>query len=318
MLILVLISQSVFKDRFKNKQKEFGIKKLKVTSKSKSKISKDLQNKTILITGGAGSVGSELIKYMINYPVKTIRVLDIDEHALFKLGREIKNSKLRLLLGSILDKDRVNMAANNVDIIFHCAAVKNIEISEYNPIETIDINVNGTVNLIKAAINNAPLKFINISTDKAVEPSTLYGTTKQLGERLTTWAGNNFSNSKFATVRFGNIFETRGNVIEVWKGEMKDNLALSITDPLMKRYFFHIDEAISFILNCLPLIKGGEIFIPKMKLVKIKDLANKLSKKQKIVGIRQGEKFEEILMSKSEKERSIEKRDLWIILPEKH
>jgi len=318
LFILVLISQSVFKDRFKNKQKEFGIKKLKVTSKSKSKISKDLQNKTILITGGAGSVGSELIKYMINYPVKTIRVLDIDEHALFKLGREIKNSKLRLLLGSILDKDRVNMAANNVDIIFHCAAVKNIEISEYNPIETIDINVNGTVNLIKAAINNAPLKFINISTDKAVEPSTLYGTTKQLGERLTTWAGNNFSNSKFATVRFGNIFETRGNVIEVWKGEMKDNLALSITDPLMKRYFFHIDEAISFILNCLPLIKGGEIFIPKMKLVKIKDLANKLSKKQKIVGLRQGEKFEEILMSKSEKERAIEKRDLWIILPEKH
>ena len=291
---------------------------MRINPKSKSKISKEVRNKTILITGGAGSVGSELTKYLLNYPVKTIRVLDIDEHALFKLGREIKNSKLRLLLGSILDKDRVNMAANNVDIIFHCAAIKNIEISEYNPIETIDINVNGTVNLIKAAINNAPLKFINISTDKAAEPSTLYGTTKQLSERLTTWAGNNFSNSKFATVRFGNIFETRGNVIEVWKGEIKNNLALSITDPLMKRYFFHIDEAISFILNCLPLIKGGETFIPKMKLVKIKDLANRLSKKQKIIGIRQGEKFEEILMSKSEKERSIEKRDLWIILPEKH
>jgi len=294
------------------------MKELKITPKSKSQISKELRNKTILITGGAGSVGSELIKYLLNYPVKTIRVLDIDEHALFKLGRDVKNSKLRLLLGSILDKDRVNLAANSVDIIFHCAAIKNIEISEYNPIETIDINVNGTVNLIKAAINNAPLKFINISTDKAVEPSTLYGTTKQLSERLTTWAGSNFSTSKFATVRFGNIFETRGNVIEVWKGEMKNNLALSITDPLMKRYFFHIDEAISFILNCLSLIKGGEIFIPKMKLVKIKDLANKLSKKHKIIGLRQGEKFEEVLMSKSEKQGAIEKDDFWIIRPKKY
>ncbi|RZD48705.1 MAG: hypothetical protein CXT78_00915 [Thaumarchaeota archaeon] len=291
--------------------------KRKKSKKSNSKFEKDLKNKTILITGGAGSVGTVLTKRILSYSVKSVRVLDIDEHALFKLGREVKNPKLRLLLGSILDKDRVNMAANNVDIIIHCAAIKNIEISEYNPIETINTNVNGTVNLIKAAINNAPIKFINISTDKAAEPSTLYGTTKQLSEKTITWAGNYISNAKFATVRLGNIFETRGNVMEVWRKEKKENLPLSITDPLMKRYFFHVDEAVSFILNCLPMIKAGEIFIPKMKLYKIKDLADKFSKKQKIIGLRQGEKFEEVLLSKSEKERAIEKSDLWIINPEK-
>ena len=290
--------------------------KKKISKKNNSKFEKELKNKTVLITGGAGSVGKILTKRMLSCSVKSVRVLDTDEHALFKLGREVKSSKLRLLLGSILDQDRVNMAANNVDIIIHCAAIKNIEISEYNPIETINTNVNGTVNLIKAAINNAPIKFLNISTDKAAEPSTLYGTTKQLSEKTISWAGTYLSNAKFATVRLGNIFETRGNVMEVWRKEEKENLPLSITDPLMKRYFFHIDEAVSFILNCLLMIKSGEIFIPKMKSYKIKDLADKLSKKQKIIGLRQGEKFEEILLSKLEKERAIEKNDLWILKPE--
>ena len=120
----------------------------------KSKIKKNdnlvrvLKNKTLLITGGGGSVGSTLTKKILQYPVKAVRVLDIDEHALFKLGREIHDDRLRLLLGSVLDKDRVEIASNNVDIIIHTAAIKNIEISEFNPIETIDVNINGTVNMI--------------------------------------------------------------------------------------------------------------------------------------------------------------------------
>ena len=151
------------------------------TKKNTSKqISKDLKNKTILVTGGAGSIGSHLVKKLLDYPVKSVRVLDIDEHALFRLNRDVNNSRFRPLLGNILDKDRVEMAGNDVDIIFHLAAIKNIEISEFNPIETIDANVIGTVNMIKMTMKNKPKKFLNISTEKYVASSTLYGATKLL------------------------------------------------------------------------------------------------------------------------------------------
>jgi len=203
-------------------------------------ITKELRNKTILITGGAGSIGSHLTKRILDYPVKSIRVLDIDEHALFKLGRTVKDNRLRLLLGSILDCERIELAGKNVDIVFHTAAIKNIEISEYNPMETIDTNVNGTVNLVKMVMKNNPQKFLNISTDKAVESTSLYGTTKNLGEKLITWAGQYLRPTKFASTRFGNVIETRGNVFEIWNEEKMEDKPLSITHPSMKRYFFNI------------------------------------------------------------------------------
>jgi len=274
---------------------------------------KELRNKTVLVTGGAGSVGSYLTKRLLDYSVKSVRVLDINEHALFQLGRSIKDKRLRLLLGSVNDKERIKMAGNNVDIVIHAAAIKNLEISEFNPIETIETNINGTVNMIKMAMVNKPKKFINISTDKAAEPATLYGTTKQLGERLTSWAGSHNFSTKFCSVRFGNIFETQGNVFEVWEEEKKKNEPLSITDPKMKRYLFHIDEAVSFILNSLLFVKEGEIFVPKMKSYPIKTLASKVSKNHKIIGLRRGEKIEEILITKSEKKIATEKKDMWII-----
>jgi len=239
----------------------------------------------------------------------------INEHALFQLGRSIKDKRLRLLLGNILDKDRLDLAGNNADIVIHAAAIKNIEISEYNPIETIDININGTVNMIKMAMKNKPKKFLNVSTDKAANPSTLYGTTKQLSERLTSWAGAHIKSTKFASVRFGNVLESRGNVFEIWKEQEKNKVPLTITDPAMKRYFFHVDEAIDFVLQCIPLIKEGEIFIPKMKLQSIKEMANKISKKHKITGIRRGEKIQEILITDEEKKMAKENKNMWIIQP---
>lgn len=284
-----------------------------VDIKFKNSLSNELKNKTVLITGGAGSIGSELAKTILKYPVKSVRVLDIDEYALFKLKREISDSRLRFLLGSILDKERLEIAGNNADIIIHTAAVKNIEITEYNPIETIDVNVNGTVNMIKMAIRNKPKKFLNISTDKASDASTLYGTTKQLSEKLISWASGRVGKTKFSSIRFGNVIETRGNVFEVWNDEIKKNQPLSITDPDMKRYFFHIHEAIDFILRCLLITDKGEIFIPKMKSHNIKDLATKISKNHRIIGVRQGEKHEESLISESEKRLAKEKKDMWII-----
>lgn len=281
----------------------------------KKALVKELKNKVILVTGGAGSIGSVLVKKLLGYPVKSVRVLDIDEHALFKLNRTFKDPRLRLLLGSILDKERIEMAGNNVDIIFHLAAIKNIEISEFNPIETVDTNINGTINMIKMSMRNKPAKFLNISTDKAAESTTLYGTTKQMSERLTSWAGTHLPSTKFASVRFGNVMETRGNVFEIWKEELKNDIPLSITDPKMKRYFFHAEEAIDFILQCIPLMNEGEIFVPKMKIYNIKDMANKISKNHKIIGIRRGEKIEEILITDKEKKKATEKSDMWVIKP---
>ena len=281
--------------------------------KMKSAITKELKNKTLLITGGAGSVGSELVKKILEFPVKTVRVLDIDEHALFRLNRSINDKRLRLLLGSITDKERVEMAGNQVDIVLHLAAIKNIEISEFNPIETIDTNVQGMINLLKMSMRNNPKKFLNVSTDKAVESSTLYGTTKQICERLTSWAGNHMQQTKFASIRLGNVRETRGNVFEIWDEEKKNNQPLSITDPKMERYFVHVDEAVENILKCIPLINLGEIFVPKMESFKIKDLALEISKKHKVIGIRQGEKLEEILITEEEMKKAQNKKDMWII-----
>jgi len=280
---------------------------------NKSNLTKLLKNKVILITGGAGSLGSSLAKELLNYPIKSLRVFDNNEHTLFKLKRSLNDSRVRLLLGNILDKDRIELAGFGVDIVIHTAALKNIEITEYNPIEAIDVNVNGTINLIKSVIKNKPKIFINISTDKGAEPSTLYGNTKQLGERLTNWAGHYILTTKFATVRLGNIIETRGNVFEVWDEQLKNNLPLSITDSKMKRYFFHIEEAVDFILQCMLHVNKGEIFVPKMKLHTISDLASKLSKNQKIIGARQGEKLQEILITEDEKRISKEKENMWII-----
>jgi FlaA1/EpsC-like NDP-sugar epimerase len=278
-----------------------------------SQLKKLLKNKVILITGGAGSLGSSLAKEFLTYPVASVRVFDNNEHALFKLKRSLNDPRARLLLGTILDKDRIELAGFGVDIVIHTAALKNIEITEYNPIDTIDVNVNGTINMIKSVIQNKPKIFINISTDKVAESSTLYGATKQLGERLTNWAGPHILSTKFATVRLGNIIETRGNVFEVWNEQLEKKQPLTITDTKMKRYFFHMDEAINFIFQCMLQVNRGEIFVPKMKLYSITDLASKISKNHTIIGPRQGEKLQEILITEEEKKVSKEKENMWII-----
>ena len=278
-----------------------------------SKISKLLKNKIILISGGAGSVGSALAEKILDFQVKQVRIMDINEHALFQVKRKLNDPRLRILFGNITDKERLEIAGKNVDIIIHAAALKNIEITEFNAMDTININVNGTVNMIDMAIKNEPEIFLNISTDKAAGSSTIYGTTKELGEKITTWARIHFQDTKFASVRFGNVIETRGNVFEVWQKENDEGKPLSITNPEMKRYFFHIDEAVNFILECLTKINCGTLFIPKMKSYKIKELAEKISKKHKIIGLRPGEKMEEVLITDEEKKIASEEKGMWIL-----
>jgi len=271
----------------------------------------ELKNKVILVTGGSGSIGSALVARLLKYPVKSVRVLDINEYELFNLKRLINNPKLRLFLGSIDDKDRVEIACNGVDIIFHLAAAKNIEITEYNPIETINTNINGIINLIQMTIKNKPKKFINLSTDKAANPTTLYGSTKQISEQLTSWATT--KDTKFASVRFGNVLDTRGGVFELWQNQVKENKPLSITDVAMERFFIEKEKAITYILKCMMLANDGEIFVPKLKSFKMIDLANAISKKHKIIGMRYGEKINEELLTEQEKRIAKETKEMWII-----
>ena len=281
--------------------------------KQKINLSKTLKNKTILVTGGSGSICSVLIKRLLKFPIHSIRVLDINEHSLFNLKRSLDDKRLRFFLGSINDLERVDRACQGADVIIHAAAVKNVDITEFNPFETIETNIQGTMNMIKSAMKHNPEKFINISTDKAVNPSTLYGSTKQIGEKLICWASDHIDLTKFSTIRFGNVIETRGNIFELWMEQAKNNVPLDITDPKMKRYFFHVDEAVDFILQCITISKGGEIFVPKMDLFNIIEFANKISKNHKIIGIRQGEKLSESLLTDSEKKYSIEKNNMWVI-----
>jgi len=287
--------------------------KSSIKNKLPNNLKKLLTKKVILVTGGAGSIGSALVKKLLEFPVLSVRVLDINEHALFQLNRKIHDDRFRPLLGNILNLDRLEMATKDVDIVIHMAAIKNIEISEFNPIETIDTNVNGIVNMIKVVMRTNPEKFLNISTDKATDPSTLYGVTKNLAEHVVSWGGAHIPTTKFASVRFGNVFETRGNVFEIWKEQIDEGKPITITDYKMKRFFFEKQDAVNFILKCIPLIKEGNIFVPKMKSYNLKDLASKFSKNHKIIGLRQDEKMEEILLSDEEKKHSIEKEDMWII-----
>jgi UDP-N-acetylglucosamine 4,6-dehydratase/5-epimerase len=282
-----------------------------------NEIHNHVKDKVILITGGAGSIGSQIVSELLRYPVKAIRVFDSDEYSLYRLSKKLDDDRVRFLLGSILDKERLEVAGQNTDIIIHTAAVKNIEISEFNPLETIDINVNGLMNLIKMSMRNKPEKFLNISTDKAAEATTLYGSTKNLGEKLTTWAGQHITNTKFATARFGNVMETRGNVFELWNEEKAQGKPLSVTHPDMERYFFSVKEAANFALSCIPKMNEGEIFVPKMKLFKIIDLAKKISDNYEIIGKRKGEKIIEILMTDEEMSRAKVEEDRWIINPNK-
>tara|TARA_B110001454_G_C12668505_1_gene412653 strand:- start:42 stop:908 length:867 start_codon:yes stop_codon:yes gene_type:complete len=275
------------------------------------KLKKELKNKVILVTGGAGSIGSALVNKLLEYPVKSVRVLDINEYELFNLKRLNNNQKLRLFLGSVDDSDRVEIAGNGVDIIFHLAAAKNIEITEYNPIETINTNISGIINLIKMTFKHKPKKFINLSTDKASNPTTLYGSTKQIAEQLTSWATTH--HTKFASVRFGNVLDTRGAVFELWKKEAENNKPLSITDKKMKRFFVEKEIAVKYILKCMLMANDGEIFVPKLQSFKIVDLANTISKKHKIIGLRYGEKLDELLITEQEKRIAEDTKEMWII-----
>ncbi|NPV50420.1 MAG: polysaccharide biosynthesis protein [Candidatus Methanofastidiosum sp.] len=286
------------------------------------------KNKIILVTGGAGSIGSQLVKELLKFGPKSIRVLDNNETGVFDLERNLNNNLIRPFIGDIRDKERLKRAVEGTQIVFHAAALKHVPLCEYNPFEAIKTNVIGTQNLIEVSIDENVEKFITISTDKAVNPINVMGATKLLSERLTI-SSNYYKGEKstaLSCVRFGNVLDTRGSVIPTFRDQILNGNDITITDPEMTRFIMKISESTGLILKAAKLAQGGEIFILKMPVVKISNLAEVMIEKlrypnsnknsgTKIIGKRIGEKLYEELMTEEESENAYEDEYMFIVKP---
>ena len=274
------------------------------------------EDATVLVDGGAGSLGSEIVRRLLQQPVHAVRILDNNEYTLFNLQRELgATQKIRCLVGDIRDYERVKDAVQGCDIVIHAAALKNLELTEDNPQECISVNIHGTQNLLRASRYAKIKKFCNLSSDKCVNPSTLYGTTKLIAEKVTTWHGKT-TDLKAFNVRLGNIRESRGNVFELWHTQREWGDKISLTDPAMRRYFMSVGDAAEFVLECIDQAEGAETFIPKMKKYNMTDLALTFAEKReniKIVGVRGDEKLDEELMTETEKKNALNRGDYWVL-----
>lgn len=291
--------------------------------------SKLFKGKKILVTGGAGSIGSEIVREVLKFDPNVVRVLDNDEMDLYTLGEEVKDKRLRLFLGDVREKERVRRAADGVHIIFHAAALKHVPICEYNPFDAIKTNVIGTQNIVDTALEVGVEKVTVISTDKAANPNNVMGATKLLAERLVV-AADQFKGPRgpiFSCVRFGNVISSRGSVMPLFKNQIEKGGPLTITSVDMTRFIMPIKDAINLTFKSAELSKGGEIFIFKMLSLKIIDLAKVMIEdlapkygfspsKIKIeeIGPRPGEKIHEELMTKEETRTALETKDMFIIL----
>jgi FlaA1/EpsC-like NDP-sugar epimerase len=289
------------------------------------------EGKKILVTGGVGSIGSHLVRELLDSNPEIIRIFDNNETGLFDFEQELNSEKVRILLGDIRDKDRLVMAMDGIDIVFHTSALKHVPLCEFNPFDAVKTNVLGTQNVLEAALINQVEKVINVSTDKAVNPTNVMGATKLLAERLTISANYYKGNKRtvFSSVRFGNVLNSRGSVIPLFKKQIQNGGPVTITDKNMTRFFMDIPAAVNLILEAGELAKGREVFILKMPALKIIDLAEVMikdlavvhghnPKKIKIhhIGTRGGEKLFEELMTESESIRALESDEMYIILPE--
>jgi len=288
------------------------------------------QGKRILVVGGTGSIGSALVRALLNSRPSVVRVLSNDENGLFEMQREIgERSDLRFLLGDVRDRSRLRLAMRDVDIVFHAAALKHVPISEYNPFEVVRTNVIGTQNLLEAAIWGGVDKFILISTDKAVNPINTLGASKLLCEKLVLDAAS-YRGPKltaFSCVRFGNVLASRGSVTNVFTSQILKGGPVTVTDKAMTRFVMLLDDAVGLLLKAAEIARGGEIFVLKMAGARILDLAHAMidelaprygydprDMRIEEIGARAGEKLHEDLMTEDEARRSFESGDLYIIL----
>ncbi len=266
------------------------------------------KGKTILITGGTGSLGTALTKKLLSTDASKIRIFSRDEWKQTNMKSQFPDNRLRFLIGDIRDSSRLNRAMENVDIVFHTAALKQVPVAEYNPFEFIKTNVNGSQNVIDSCLDNDVELAIGIGTDKAVSPSNTYGASKLLMERL--FIGANFykgdHKTKFVCVRYGNVLGSRGSILPIFVDSIISKKKIPITDPTMTRFNITINEAVNLVLRAVQYGKGGEIFVPKLKAFTVEDMKNAIidlvdvKAKAIRIPVRAGEKYHESMISKHE------------------
>jgi FlaA1/EpsC-like NDP-sugar epimerase len=245
------------------------------------KAARAIDGKTILITGAVGSIGAALANRLVTYDPRAIRLLDHNEEEIFHFGmRYARYGSIRMLLGDVRDKERMKRAIQDVDVVFHCAALKHVGVGEYNPFEVVRTNLLALQNLIEVAIDADVERFIFTSSDKAVNPTNVMGGSKFIGERLVT-AGNAYkgtSRAVFASTRFGNVLGSSGSVVQVFKKQIAAGGPLTVTDTGMTRFFMTPQEAVDLVLSALVATQGGEVFVPKMHAIRLTDLAHAMVK----------------------------------------
>jgi len=279
----------------------------------------ELNNKVILITGGTGSFGRKFVEIVLKkYKPQKLIIFSRDEYKQHFMQKQFNQECVRYFLGDVRDEARLKRSMHGVDVVVHAAALKQVPALEYNPFEAIKTNVIGAENIINAAIYNKVKRVIAISSDKAVNPINLYGATKLCGDKLFI-NGNVYSGDArtiFSVVRYGNVFGSRGSVVELFMA-LREKGLLPITDHRMTRFWITLEQGVNFVLKCLKQMHGGEIFVPKLPSIKILDLANAVAPgcKTKVIGIRPGEKLHELLLNADDARRAVEKKDMYVLLP---
>jgi len=280
-----------------------------------------LKDKTILITGGTGSFGRHFVKYLlVHSETKKIIIFSRDEFNQLQMQREMNDHRhrLRFFLGDVRDLQRLQRAFSGVDIVIHAAALKQVPTLEYNPFEAVKTNILGSQNVINAAIDQNVKKVLLISTDKAVQPINLYGSTKLCAEKLFV-SGNSYTGgrTKFSCVRYGNVLGSRGSVIDLLlkDGNLKK---VFITDERMTRFWLTLEQSFALVLFALDNMEGGEIFIPKAASMKLVDLFTTVAPEasREVIGARPGEKMHEILLTTEEAKHTVSCNDYFVVLPE--
>jgi len=281
-----------------------------------------LTNKTILITGGTGYLGQALTEEILKHNPKSIRIFSRDEVKHYKFQEKFcHNKKIRNFLGDVRDYQRLLKATRQVDIVIHAAALKRLDLLEYNVDESIKTNIQGTLNVVNACLQNNVKKAVMISTDKACSPVNTYGACKFVSERI--FSESNYSKGNletiFTTVRYGNVLESTGSVIPFFSKKILSGDAIPLTDPRMTRFIISPKEAVKLVFNAIKYGVGGEIFVPKLSSFKIVDLIEILKEKYhsnnrvKVVGIRPGEKIHELMINSSEISRTYDFQNFYVI-----
>tara|TARA_Y100000389_G_scaffold178814_1_gene192324 strand:- start:2214 stop:3215 length:1002 start_codon:yes stop_codon:yes gene_type:complete len=275
-------------------------------------------DKQILITGGTGTIGNMLVDFLLTKTnCKKVCVFSRDEFKQHNMKKKFMNykdyKKLRFFIGDIRDKDRIVYATQNIDIVIHAAALKQVDAIEYNPLEAIKTNILGTQNVIDGCITNKVEQLIGISTDKCVSAVNLYGATKLCLEKLIIAASTQI---KTCILRYGNVIGSRGSVVPILFEQNKQNKDFSITHLDMTRFTITQQEALNFIINCITISEGGEIFIPKLPKYSLKQLCHFINKQNniKIIGLRPGEKMHEEMISETESFNVYYKEDFYVVV----